>query len=129
MAKRRATNSANSAPIKKGAWKELFCKLFAETMCVATAAAGAGMDRSTVYKARKTDPDFAAAWDSAKESAIESLEAAAYERARKMSDVLLIFLLKSHKPELYRESVSLKHSGTVNLNFSELAALAAEDEQ
>lgn len=99
------------------------------TLNVALAAHGAGVDRRQIYRECDRNPQFAEQLRDAKAAAIERLEAAAYERAKNVSDTLLIFLLKSHKPELYRESVSLKHSGTVNLNFSELAALAAEDEQ
>ena len=34
---------------------------------------------------------------------------------RKYSDVLLIFLLKAHRPRVYRDHVQVEHSGDVEL--------------
>ena len=82
---------------------------------VALAAQGAGVTRMSAYRERKRNPEFAAAWEDAREAAAERLEAAAYERARNVSDTLLIFLLKSHKPERYRESVQQQHTGVLEV--------------
>ena len=60
-------------------------------------------------------PDFAQAWEEAIEQAVDILEAEAWQRARKKSDILMIFLLKAHKPEKYREKVSLHHSGRIDV--------------
>ena len=67
------------------------------------ACKGAGITREMAYVHKKAMPDFAAAWEDAKEAAIEILEAEAWQRARKQSDTLMIFLLKSYKPEKYKE--------------------------
>ena len=40
--------------------------------------------------------------------ALDILEAVAVQRAITISDTLLIFLLKSHRPEVYRETVTLR---------------------
>ncbi len=42
-------------------WKARFLEVFASGTTVTTAAAAAGIDRSTANRARKTDPDFNAA--------------------------------------------------------------------
>ena len=70
---------------------------------------------------KATDPAFAAAWDDALEAAVDQLEAEARHRAidgveqphfhqgkvcgtvRKYSDALLMFLLRAHRPETYRD--------------------------
>lgn len=126
-AKKRGGNVARNPN-----WQPKFLEIFGNTMNISLSADGAGIDRRTVYRARQNDPEFAAAMDDAKEEAIERLEADAYERAKKMSDTLLIFLLKAHKPALYRERYE---QTTTNLNIDwndltddELARIAAGEQ-
>ena len=99
-------------------WQDRFVEIFAMSLNVALAAQGAGVSRVSAYRERKKNPEFAAAWEDAREAAAERLEAAAFERARNISDTLLIFLLKSHKPERYRENYTQYN---LNLNLSELS--------
>ena len=92
------------------------------TMCNVTHAAWtAGISRSRVYDIRKEDAEFAAAWDNAIEEGADALELEARRRALegvkepvfykgevcghvlRYSDTLLMFLLKAHRPEKYRE--------------------------
>ncbi len=94
-------------------------------MCLACKAAGVG--RSSHYRWLEKDPEYRAAFDLAKEDATDALEAEAHRRAvegveeqvgwyrgvaggtvRRYSDVLLIFLLKSLRPERYRERVDVR---------------------
>ena len=63
-----------------------------------------------VYKARDNGNGFRDEWDEAMAEAVDRLEQIAWERARKTSDTLLIFLLKAHRPSLYRERYEI--SGT-----------------
>jgi len=60
-------------------------------------------DWSDHYRWLKADPAYAAAYKLARAIAGDMLEAEAYRRAFAGSDTLIIFLLKAHKPELYRE--------------------------
>lgn len=99
------------APRKQADWEEKFLKLYANNGNVALSARGCGIARSTVYAARDNSPDFTAAMDAAREEAVEMLEAEAWARARKQSDTLLIFLLKSLKPGVYRETVRQEVTG------------------
>lgn len=116
-------DNAKVTPKKKGGgkvarnpnWQPQFLKLFGVSLNIVASAHGAGIDRQTVYRARRNDPEFAAAMDDAREEAIERLEAQAYQRAGKMSDTLLIFLLKAHKPAIYRENVQQQVSGHVEI--------------
>ncbi len=84
-------------------WKPAFLAAFHNSGNVRAACEAAGVNRPYVYEVRKKDPDFARAWDTALEEAIDILEAEARVRARAGSDVLLIFLLKAHRPEKYRD--------------------------
>ena len=107
----KVTPKKDAAP----SWQDRFVEIFAMSLNVALAAQGAGVTRMSAYRERKRNPEFAAAWEDAREAAAERLEATAFERAKSVSDTLLIFLLKSHKPERYRESVQQTHNGQVEI--------------
>jgi hypothetical protein len=123
MTKRQSDTNAKVTPKKRGGgkvarnpeWQAKFLELFAYSLNIVGSAKGAGVDRQTVYRARRNDPNFATAMDDAREEAIERLEAQAYDRAGKISDTLLIFLLKAHKPNLYRENIQQQHAGQVEI--------------
>jgi hypothetical protein len=86
-------------------WAAAFLTVLRETANVRASADAAGIDRRTAYYRRDNDPDFRAAWDDALEDACDVLEAKARERALAgQSDNLLMFLLKAHRPRVYRET-------------------------
>jgi hypothetical protein len=85
-------------------WHDVFLADLAEHCNVTHAAKVAKVDKATAYDHRKSDPAFAAAWEDAIESAIETLEYEVRKRARETSDTLAIFLLKAHRPDRYREN-------------------------
>lgn len=88
-------------------WQPRFLLSLREVYSVADAAAAAGVTRSHVYQVRKEDPAFAAQWEEAQESAIDALERAAFERAKNISDPLIQFLLKAHRPRVYKDRVEV----------------------
>ena len=88
-------------------WEERFLSLYAQTGNVTASARACGITKHPVYKRRTAEPEFARRMDEARELAIEALEAEARRRALDGSDVLLIFLLKALKPEMYRESIRI----------------------
>jgi len=61
-------------------WKSRFLEVLASGTTVTAAAAAAGIDRSTANRARKTDPDFSAAWAEAEEAGTDILEECAIKR-------------------------------------------------
>ena len=77
------------------------------------ACQAAGVPRQTAYDHRTSDAAFKAQWDAAVEEACDILEDVARQRAVEMSDTLLIFLLKAHRPEKYRETVRKEHAGAI----------------
>ncbi len=106
-----------------------FLAAFRETGNVRLACEVAKVGRSSHYRWREKDTEYREAFDLAKEDATDVLEAEAHRRAvegweeavgwykgeaggtvRKYSDVLLIFLLKSLRPDKYRERVDLRGS-------------------
>ena len=95
-------------PRKKGDWRWKFLDYLSRSSCVNEACLAAGVNRRRVYRHRERFPKFRKAWDEALVIATEALEAEARLRAFDRSDpasaTLMIFLLKAHKPDKYRES-------------------------
>lgn len=104
-----AERSADAAPqrTRRRDWSARFLEVFRSTCNVRLSADAAGIDRDTAYRRRGRDPVFAKRWAQAEQDAVDVLEAEARRRALSMSDTLLIFLLKSHRPEKYRETIRL----------------------
>jgi hypothetical protein len=67
-----------------------------------------------MYDWRSGDADFAAAWDAAVETGTDMLEDEATRRALEGSDLLLIFLLRAKRPELYNRKQQVALSGDPN---------------
>jgi predicted MPP superfamily phosphohydrolase len=99
---------------KADEWRPIFLKVLRNTANVRAACEKAGVTRQAAYKSRNASEEFRAQWDEAIEDAVDVLEAVAQDRARKTSDTLLIFLLKAHRPDKYREA----RGSTLNLNLS-----------
>lgn len=64
-----------------------------------------------VYNRRHSDPEFARAWSEALAIGLEVLEDEARRRAIETSDTLLIFLLKAHDPDKYRDRLDVTSMG------------------
>ena len=88
-------------------WTERFLEVFASTGNVLLSANAAGVSRDAPYKLAKRDPEFAADWARARDDAVDQLEGEARRRALAGSDTLLMFLLRAHRPERYRETVRI----------------------
>jgi hypothetical protein len=98
-----------------------FIKELAKTGNVSAAARAAGVSRSHAYALRASESGLSSEWADALEAAVDTLEEEARRRAidgidsphfhqgqvtgtvKKYSDSLLMFLLKAHRPERYRE--------------------------
>lgn len=109
--------------------REQFLAQLFEHGNVTVAARAVGVARSTAYNAREADPDFAAEWDNSVQSYADLLEYEADRRAmhgvakpllykgvtvahvQEYSDALLMFRLKSLRPDKYRERASVEHGG------------------
>jgi hypothetical protein len=104
-----------------------FLAAYAESGNISLAAKAAKVARRSHYE-WMTNPQYAAAFASAKEQACEYLESIAWQRATradKPSDVLLIFLMKGSMPDKYRDNVRLEHSGELAVITERLAAARA----
>jgi len=129
-------------------WREPFLAELCKTGCVSAAAQKAKISRNSAYEQREANQEFAKAWDAALEVATDALEREARRRAaegvlepvfyqgeivakvKKYSDTLLIFLLKAHRPEKFRENIKQELHVTDDREINdaierELARLAA----
>lgn len=97
-----------SARRDRGEWAPAFLEALRNSGNVRASCRAAGISRQSAYDFRGNDAPFATAWQEALDEAIDVLEAAARQRALHSSDTLLIFLLKAHRPEVYRERVDMR---------------------
>lgn len=123
--------------------REAFLMELAVRGNISDSAKAAGVSRRVVYEWRAADPEFAALWDEALDTAIDAMEREAHRRAfegtRKpvigrigkdedgivtdragnelylleYSDSLATLLLKAHRPEKYRERQQIEHTGEI----------------
>ena len=115
------------------AWRGAFIERLKATGNVTLAASGAGVSRQQAYRTRNRNKTFRRQWDEALEQAVDLLDGEARRRAmvgveepvfyqgqevgavRKYSDPLLMFLLKAHRPHLYRDNAKVEHSGGMDV--------------
>lgn len=128
MGRKAATKATPEKEVNELA-KAQFVAALAAGATVLLAAQEARINKTTAYRWRESDAEFAAAWDEALEEGTDWLEQEAIRRGRdgvrkpiyqsgklvghvqEYSDTLLIFMLKARRPEVYRERASLEHTG------------------
>lgn len=116
--------------------RESFLVELAQRGNITDACKAAGIGRRTVYDWREADPAFAAAWDDAISTAVDTAEREAWRRAvegidkpligrvgkdedgvitviKEYSDTILLRLLSAHRPEKWRERQQVEHSGEI----------------
>jgi hypothetical protein len=81
---------------------------------VTTACQLSRLGRTAAYAWRGDDPAFAAEWLDAAEAGIDLLEDEARRRAMGGSDLLLIFLLRNRRPDIYRPPKALQLDSVVH---------------
>jgi hypothetical protein len=86
-------------------WKAAFLKALRIAPSVKHACKVAKIDRRTAYKHRDKDEEFAVLWDDAIAASIDELEAVAFRKAAEGDSNLLTFLLRCHKPQIYRDVI------------------------
>ena len=106
---------------RAAAWMPIFLDVLRGTCNVKLSCIAAGVGRTTAYRHQSENPKFAEQWLDAIDDAVDVLEAEARRRAFgvdrdvwykgkvvgqevEYSDNLLMFLLKSHRPEKYRDN-------------------------
>lgn len=85
-------------------WQTRFLTSLRKVPCVKSACASANVSRQTAYRTRATDATFAEAWRDALDASVDELEARAFKLALEGDSRLVEFMLKSHRPAVYRET-------------------------
>lgn len=106
-------------------WKTVFLEALRNVPVIRQACESAGVDRSTAWRARQADEDFADAWDHALEEGIDRAEQEAFRRAvqgyeqgvwhqgvqvgteTRYSDQLLSLVLKGRRKSVYADRTEL----------------------
>lgn len=110
--------------------KRVFIEALGASGIILAACRAAKINRNTAYTWRQEDPEFAAAWEQAKEDSVDVLEAELMKRARDPdlpgSTTALIFALKGAAPHKYREHVTL--AGGVQVEAVPAHCVVIDDE-
>lgn len=120
--------------------QKLFLDTLKETASTTKASAIAGVGRRTVYTFREQHKSFAESFQEALDIGLDKLEDEARRRAyegydepifykgqqvslvKKYDPILLMFLLKAHRPEKYRESHEIKFPEGINVTVKKFCA-------
>ena len=110
------------------AWRGVFIERLKATGNITLAARGAGVTRQNAYQTRSRNKTFRRLWEEALDEAVDLLDGEARRRATGIkrdvwyagekvgtetvySDKLLMFLLRAHRPRVYRDNVAVEHPG------------------
>lgn len=106
-------------------WKTVFLEALRNVPVIRQACESAGVDRSTAWRARQADEDFADQWDHALEEGIDRAEQEAFRRAvqgyeqgvwhqgvqvgteTRYSDAMLSLVLKGRRKSVYADRTEL----------------------
>lgn len=133
------TDVSTKAATRAGEWLTPFIAALRKRGIVKDACVAAKVDRSTAYRHRESDTDFAALWQDALDDAMDDVEAEIHRRGvegweepvfgslggaagsgqigtiRRYSDGLLQTLAKANRPSKFRDNVSHEHTGATTL--------------
>ena len=127
-------------------WHNAFLETLAATGNVTASALRPWIKtRAAAYLARKKSKRFREQWDEALEQAIDNLELeartarpdrcpeagllqgrAGRDNPRVQRQCWLIFLLKAHRPETYRDNYTVRHEGEIEIDVTADEALLAK---
>jgi hypothetical protein len=110
---------------KKAEFLELMASLD-PAYSIESAALHIGVSSRTIRRHRAEDEEFAKGMIQAEFDRAEQLESVAFDRAKKGSDLLTIFLLKGAKPEKYRDNHKIDLTGRLDVNAMTAEDIAAE---
>jgi hypothetical protein len=96
--------------------KERFLEALGKTFNVSRSAELISRNRSSLYKLRETDPEFAAAWEEVVERCLDDVEQVVFERALEGKQAVNnIFLLRHRRAQIYGEKVKVEHDQRIDI--------------
>ena len=102
--------------------KRVFVELIGEGCNISEACAAVGINRSTVFRWRRDDAEFAAQVKQAFVVRVDTLVKEAERRAMRGSDKLLMFMLCNYAPDRFAMTQKIEHSGAIDTAAAILAA-------
>src|SRR6266498_735356 len=109
----RNTNASRARARHIARWQALFLQALRKAPNVAHACRVAKVSRFTAYKFREDDAAFAAKWEEALSASVDRCEEKAFDMAWKGDSQLLQFILKAHRPAVYRERSEVAVAGGI----------------
>jgi hypothetical protein len=101
---RAVTKVTDARARAKEKWQKKFLHVLAEIPNVKAACVAANVSRMTAYRYRSEDAEFAEQWHDAIRQSVDDLEAVAFKLAAEGDAGLITFMLRCHKPEIYRDT-------------------------
>ena len=91
-------------PARARKWRSRFLASLRRFPSVKQACLASGIGRRTAYDAKNRDEAFSAAWNEAIAASIDEVEAKVIEAGLKGDLPVGMFLLRCHKPSIYRDT-------------------------
>lgn len=121
-----ATKGTRARPRRVKDWAPAFLEALEHSPDVSFACRAAKVARSTAYRRQQSDEEFALAWHDAINVSLDKLVAAMFKRAIADDTRAAMFLLKSHRPEVYGDRFQVQHQGELKHRV-DAASVLAED--
>jgi hypothetical protein len=96
-----------------GRWHATFLKTLRKVPNITLACKAAGVSRRTCYDHREQNPKFAEAWDTALAASVDRVETTCFKLASEGEPRLIEFILKAHRPAIYRERIEAAVAGGI----------------
>lgn len=91
------------ARTRLGRWQATFLKTLRKVPNITLACKASGVSRRTAYDRKERDSAFSERWDSALAQSVDVVETKAFKLASEGEPRLIEFILKAHRPLIYRE--------------------------
>jgi hypothetical protein len=101
------------ARTRLGRWHATFLRTLRRVPNITLACKAAGVSRRTCYDHRERSPEFAEAWDAALDESVDRVETTCFKLASEGEPRLIEFILKSHRPQVYRERIEAAVAGGI----------------
>ena len=112
----RTAKEAGHTPEATAANKKALLVALSLGMNPGDGAEAVGVGRSTVFNWKKEDPEFAAAWEEARETSFDRAETMMYTLGMNGDVAALKETLRANRPERWRETRNSESTSTTNLN-------------
>ena len=107
------SNASRARAHRLARWQAAFLQALRKAPNVTHACRVARVSRFTAYKFREADAAFAAKWEEALSASVDRCEEKAFDMAWKGDSQLLQFILKAHRPSIYRERIEAAVAGGI----------------